>query len=62
MTALWDGPAAWRDLPVYLIGPVLGGLMAALLYDVIARLGVAPDAEVDGRAQGTAGEITGRRE
>jgi len=62
VTALWDGPAAWRDLPAYLIGPVLGGLMAAFLYDVIARPGAAPDAVAAGREQGTAGEITGRRE
>jgi glycerol uptake facilitator protein len=61
VTALWNGPAAWRDLPAYLIGPVLGGLMAAFLYDVIARPG-APDGVAVGREQGTAGEITGRRE
>jgi hypothetical protein len=50
VTAPWDGPAAWRDLPAYLIGPVLGGLMTAFLYDVIARPG-APDAVAVGREQ-----------
>jgi glycerol uptake facilitator protein len=61
VTALWHGPAEWRDLPAYLIGPVLGGLIAAFAYDAIARPG-APDVVAAAREQGTAGEITGRRE
>jgi glycerol uptake facilitator protein len=61
VTALWGGPAEWKDLPAYLIGPVLGGLLAAFAYDAVARPDAA-EAVAPERAQGTAGEITGRRE
>jgi glycerol uptake facilitator protein len=61
VTALWNGPAKWGDLPAYVVGPVLGGLLAALAYDAVARPRTT-EAIVTERAQGTAGEITGRRE
>ena len=37
MTTLWDGDAAWEDLPVYLLGPGVGGVPAAYAYDLVAR-------------------------
>jgi glycerol uptake facilitator protein len=57
-TELWGGDTDWDDLPVYLIGPVAGGLLAAFAYDLLVR----PEAEevvVAEPAQGTAGDITG---
>ena len=60
VTALWGGDAQWSDLPAYLIGPVAGGLLAAYMYDRIARPGELSPAAAE-PAQGTAGEITGRR-
>jgi glycerol uptake facilitator protein len=59
VSALWDGQTEWSDLPVYIIGPVLGGVLAAIAYDFVARPGEDVAAEP---AQGTAGDITGRRE
>lgn len=61
VTALWDGPTHWSNLPAYVIGPVLGGLLAAFAYDAVARPGAA-EAGAVAPSQGTAGEITGRRE
>jgi glycerol uptake facilitator protein len=63
VTALWGGTTDWGDFPVYVIGPVVGAVLAAFAYDLIAR---PPEAEeepaIDEPAQGTAGDIIGRRE
>lgn len=53
------GETAWSDLPVYLVGPVLGGLAAAFAYDAIAQ---PRDADETEAAQGTQGDIEGRRD
>ncbi|MBA2644199.1 MAG: aquaporin family protein [Solirubrobacterales bacterium] len=53
------GETAWSDLPVYLVGPVLGGLAAAFAYDAIAQPRDADDTDA---AQGTQGDIEGRRD
>jgi glycerol uptake facilitator protein len=58
-TELWGGDTDWEDLPVYLIGPVAGGLLAAFAYDLVVRP-PAEDAVVAEPPQGAAGEITGR--
>jgi glycerol uptake facilitator protein len=58
-TTLWGGDTNWGDLAVYIIGPVVGGLLAGLAYDFVAR---PREAELAERAQGTAGDITGRSE
>ena len=80
---LFGGDAQWSDLPVYLIGPILGALLAVFGYDAVARPRRAEEAleppqgtqgDIVGRrgdeargaigsaAQGTAGELRGRRE
>ena len=35
---LWSGTYDWGDFPIYLIGPIVGGLIAAFLYDYISGL------------------------
>lgn len=60
VTTLWGGATEWGDLAVYIIGPILGAVLAGLAYDLIT---VPRDAEARTRAepaQGTAGDITGR--
>ncbi len=37
VTGIGGGDASWGDLPAYVIGPLLGGLLAAFTYDAIAR-------------------------
>ena len=37
VTALWGGAAEWGDLPAYVAGPVLGGALAAFVYDLVVR-------------------------
>jgi glycerol uptake facilitator len=53
------GDTFWGDLAAYVIGPLLGGVAAAAAYDAVAR----PRAfEVLEPAQGTQGDIEGRRD
>ena len=37
VTGIGGGDASWGDLPAYIVGPLLGGLVAAFAYDLIAR-------------------------
>lgn len=53
------GPTFWGDLPAYVVGPLLGGVLAAVAYDVVARPREFDQAEP---AQGTQGDIEGRRD
>jgi glycerol uptake facilitator protein len=62
VTTLWDGTTNWDDLLVYIIGPVVGGLLAAFAYDFVARPLAVEGAAVAEPAQGTQGDITGQRE
>ena len=56
--ALFGGDVDWTQFPAYVVGPLLGALAAALLYDALARPGAVGDgAEPD--VQGTQGEVTG---
>ena len=49
----------WSQLPAYVVGSVLGALLAAISYDLLAR---PRDAEAAAEpAQGTQGDIVGRR-
>jgi glycerol uptake facilitator protein len=59
-TAIGGGDPEWGDFPVYIIGPLVGGVLAAFAYDAIARpRAEAEEPEVP--AQGTEGEIRARR-
>jgi glycerol uptake facilitator protein len=60
VTDLWGGNTDWNDFPVYLIGPVAGGLLAAFAYDFVAQPGEVEEPAVE-PAQGTAGDIAGRQ-
>jgi glycerol uptake facilitator protein len=51
------GDTEWGELPLYVIGPLIGGIAAALTYDAIARPR-AFDEPVP--AQGALGDIEGR--
>ncbi len=35
---LWSGTTDWAKFPIYLIGPIVGGLIAAFLYDYISGI------------------------
>jgi hypothetical protein len=68
VAALWNGSTNWGDLWAYVLGPILGGLLAAFAYDLVARPHEAEELaarEAEGvlePAQGAAGTITGERE
>jgi glycerol uptake facilitator protein len=56
--SLIGGGTPWRQFPLYLLGPLLGGVLATLTYQAVAR----PVREVAEEApQGTEGEIEGHR-
>lgn len=54
-------PVPWAQFGVYVVGPVLGGVLAALTYDALARPEGRP---AWGRAarQGAEGEVVGEQE
>src|SRR5215213_3948958 len=56
---LGGGDTEWGDLPAYLVGPLAGGVLAAVAYDAIARPRDA-DVEAAEPPQGTQGDVTGR--
>jgi glycerol uptake facilitator protein len=59
VSTIGGGDTFWGDLPAYVIGPVIGGVVAAMAYDAVAR----PRAfDVVEPAQGTQGDIEGRRD
>jgi glycerol uptake facilitator protein len=58
-TAIGGGDPEWGDFPVYIIGPLAGGVIAAFLYDAIARPRLG--AEETEPPQGTEGDIRARR-
>lgn len=58
-SALIGGEVPWSQFPAYVAGSLLGGLAAAVTYDLIARPRGADDAAEP--AQGTQGDIEGRR-
>jgi glycerol uptake facilitator protein len=60
-TDIFGGSTPWSELWIYWAGPLVGGALAVLAYDVIAqpeRAAAAAEAEVP---QGTAGDVEGRR-
>ena len=60
VATLFGGSVDWSQYPAYVIGPLLGALAAAVVYDLLARPGGA-EAEPGPDAQGAQGEVTGRR-
>jgi len=58
--AISGGDVPWSQLPAYVIGSLLGGLAAAVSYDVIARPRDHEDAPGDD-PQGAARDVLGRR-
>ena len=58
-SALVGGDVPWDQFPAYVVGSLLGGLAAAVTYDLIARPRAARVA--DEPPQGTQGDIEGRR-
>ena len=58
IATIGGGDTFWGDLPAYVIGPLLGGAVAAFAYDAVARPRVF---ELE-PAQGTQGDIEGRRD
>lgn len=58
VNSFFGGVTPWRQFWVYVVGPVVGAVLAALVYVAVAR----PVREVPAEAaQGTAGEVAGRR-
>ncbi|MEU4232639.1 MIP/aquaporin family protein [Nonomuraea sp. NPDC026600] len=58
-TSLFGGSAPWALYGVYVAGPIIGAVLAVVVYDLVAR----PVREVPEMVeQGTAGEIVGARE
>jgi glycerol uptake facilitator protein len=62
VTTLWGGATQWGDLLVYIIGPLVGAVLAGIAYDLVAAPRAAEASRRAEPAQGTAGDITGRRE
>ena len=63
-SALAGGDVPWSQLPAYVLGSLLGALVAAITYDVLARprdVEAPAEAAVE-PAQGTQGDIVGRRD
>jgi glycerol uptake facilitator protein len=60
-TSIFGDSPPWKDYWIYVVGPLAGGAIAAVVYDFVARPGreeLAPAVEAE---QGTAGPIEGRR-
>jgi glycerol uptake facilitator protein len=60
-TAIFGGSPPWKDYWVYVVGPVAGGVIAALVYDFVARPGREEPAAAAADVQGAAGVVEGRR-
>ena len=59
--ALTGGDAPWGQLPAYVVGSLVGGLLAALTYYYVARPRAA-EGGASGAPQGTQGDVVGRRD
>lgn len=60
-TSLFGGSTPWSEFPLYVLGPLIGGTAAALVYDLVARPVRDVPEETD-RVAGTTGphkDITG---
>jgi glycerol uptake facilitator protein len=59
-SAIFGGDVPWSQLWAYVIGPLLGAVVAAISYDLLARPRAEEPAEAE-PAQGAQGDIVGRR-
>lgn len=55
-TAMWGGTVPWNDFAVYVIGPLIGSVAAALTYELVTHPERPPAA-----VQGTEGPVRGRK-
>jgi glycerol uptake facilitator protein len=60
-TEIFGGSVPWSQLWLYCAGPLVGGALAVLAYDLIARPERAAMAAAVEQPQGTAGEVRGRQ-
>jgi glycerol uptake facilitator protein len=60
-TDIFGGSTPWSEFWIYWVGPLVGGAIAALTYNVIARPERAEAAAQANQPQGTAGPVEGRR-
>jgi glycerol uptake facilitator protein len=60
-TEFFGGATPWSELWIYCVGPLVGGALAALAYDLIAQPERAATAAATEQLQGTAGDVRGRR-
>jgi glycerol uptake facilitator protein len=60
-TEIFGGSTPWSELWIYWVGPLVGGAIAVLTYDLIAQPERAAAAAEAAAAQGTAGDVEGRR-
>lgn len=60
-TSIFGGSPPWKDYWIYVVGPLAGGAIAALVYDFVARPGRVELAPEPVPEQGTAGPVEGRR-
>jgi glycerol uptake facilitator protein len=56
-TELFGGSVPWSEFWIYWAGPLVGGALAALAYDLIAQ----PERAAAEERQGAAGDVVGRR-
>ncbi|GII25257.1 MIP/aquaporin family protein [Planosporangium mesophilum] len=61
VNSLFDGLTPWREFWVYVVGPVLGGVLAALGYVVVARRVREVPEEAPEGAEGAEGASEGRQ-
>ncbi|HEX6870087.1 MAG TPA: MIP/aquaporin family protein [Micromonosporaceae bacterium] len=55
-TAVFGGSVTWADFPVYLIGPLIGSIVAVAAYELVAR----PERPL-AAVEGTQGVVRGRK-
>jgi glycerol uptake facilitator protein len=60
-TSIFGGSPPWEDYWIYVVGPLAGGAIAAVVYDFVARPGRVEIAGEPVPEQGTAGPVEGRR-
>jgi glycerol uptake facilitator protein len=60
-TSVFGGSPPWKDYWIYVVGPLAGGAIAALVYDFVARPGREEAPAAAAAEQGAAGVVEGRR-